>query len=331
MKSIGRQAVSLLLTLLIISFLSFTAFSVIPGNAAISSLGTDATQEEIEALKEKMGLNGPLLSRYGRWLSGAVRGDFGESLSYPGTSVASLLQSRLSSTLLLAVLALIMIVLFSFPLSLLQVHFRGKALDHIIGGVSQVLMAVPSFFMGIFLTFLFGLVFHLFSPGNYVHPEENFWKSAAYLFYPALTVALPKTAMMVRFLTGSILAQSTQDYVRTARSTGESRRTAISRHVLRGALIPVITFLGLMTAEIMAGSIVAEQVFSVPGIGRLLITSVSDRDFPVVQAIVLYITTIVVTINFIVDLLYRLIDPRIRTQMSKARRGRFTAEKEAQS
>lgn len=313
MKRVFQAILSLLITLLVISLLTFIALSLIPGNAAVAKLGTDATPEQIEALKEKMGLSGPVIVRYGRWLKNVLRGDFGMSLQYEGTSVAALLSSRLSSTLLLSLMSLLMIVVFSFPVSMLQVRHQGSGLDRFLDGLSQVMMGVPSFLMGVFLTWIFGICLHVFSPGRYVHPEENLGQCLYYLLFPALTVALPKTGMMVRFLTRSILSQQSQDYVRTARSVGAGPSRVLKHHILPNAMLPALTFFGLMVAEILAGSVIAEQVFSVPGVGRLLITSISSRDYPVVQAIVLYMTSVVVVVNFLVDLLYQVIDPRVRT------------------
>jgi len=174
-------------------------------------------------------------------------------------------------------------------------------------------MAVPSFFLGMILTYVFGLILHMFQPGKFIEPSENFGKSAQYLLFPALAVALPKIAMVVKFLRSSILTEMNREYVRTAYSRGNTETAVLYGHVLKNAMIPVVTFFAMVIAEILAGSIVAEQVFSVPGIGRLLISSISNRDYPVVQAIVLYITSVVVLINFAVDMIYQVLDPRVRT------------------
>ena len=174
-------------------------------------------------------------------------------------------------------------------------------------------MAVPSFFLGMILTYVFGLILHMFQPGKFIEPSENFGKSAQYLLFPALAVALPKIAMVVKFLRSSILTEMNREYVRTAYSRGNTETAVLYGHVLKNAMIPVVTCFAMVIAEILAGSIVAEQVFSVPGIGRLLISSISNRDYPVVQAIVLYITSVVVLINFAVDMIYQVLDPRVRT------------------
>lgn len=309
---IVKKVIALIITLLLISLLTFMAFSVIPGDAASARLGTEATPEQVQALREEMGLDDPLPQRYGSWLIHALQGDFGESYQYDGITVAELLSDRLPVTVLLAALSLCLILLISIPLGIISARCRGGWLDTLINQLTQVTMAVPAFFLGMLLTYIFGLVLHWFQPGAFVSPKESFWQCTAYLIFPAIAVALPKIAMVVKFLRNSILGEIRQDYVRTARSKGNSESRVLHRHVLRNALIPVITFLALVIADILAGSIVVEQVFSVPGIGRLLISAISSRDYPVVQAVVTYITVIVVTVNFLVDVLYQMVDPRVK-------------------
>lgn len=313
MKFLLKKLMTLIITLLIISFLTFAAFSVLPGDASLTRLGKDATVEQVEALREKMGLNDPLPLRYTRWLADAVQGDFGDSYRYEATSVSSLLADRLPVTVLLAVIALVIILVFSIPLGIASARFSGKWMDILTNQLTQIIMAIPPFFLGMILTYVFGLVLHLFQPGKFINPSEDLWESAKYLFFPALAVALPKIAMVVKFLRNSVLSELNEDYVRTAYSKGNSENRVLYVHVLKNAMIPVITFIAMVIAEILAGSIIVEQVFSVPGIGRLLISSISNRDYPVVQAIILYVTTVVVVINFAVDLLYRFLDPRVKT------------------
>ncbi|MCD7738906.1 MAG: ABC transporter permease [Lachnospiraceae bacterium] len=301
------------MTLLLITLLTFAAFTVIPGDAALSRLDMDATEEQVEALREEMGLNDPLPVRYFQWLSSALRGDFGESYQYSGVTVAELLATRLPVTLLLAVMSFLLILIISLPLGILSAMYVGKWLDTLINQLSQIVMAVPAFFLGMLMTYLFGLVLKWFQPGAFIDPFEDFAGCVRYMIFPAIAVALPKIGMVVKFLRNSILSELNQDYVRTARSRGARSFRILYGHVLKNALIPVITFLAMVIAEILAGSIVVEQVFGLPGMGRLLVTSISSRDYPVVQAIVTYITSVVVIINFIVDILYQFVDPRVRT------------------
>ncbi len=308
-----KKLITLIMTLLLITLLTFTAFTVIPGDAALSKLGTDATEEQVEALREELGLNDPLPVRYINWLASALRGDFGDSYQYSNVTVAELLAARLPVTLLLAVMSLILILVISFPLGILSAMYAGKWPDTLINQISQVTMAVPAFFLGMMMTWIFGLILKWFQPGAFTDPSVDFLACVKYMIFPAIAVALPKIAMVVKFLRNSILNELNQDYVRTALSKGARSLRVLYVHVLKNALIPVITFLAMVIAEILAGSIVVEQVFGLPGMGRLLITSISARDYPVVQAIVTYITTVVVVINFIVDILYQLVDPRVRT------------------
>lgn len=312
MKYMIKKFMTLIITLLTISFLSFAAFSVIPGDAALTKLGKDATEEQLMMMREEMGLNDSLPIRYVNWLAGALHGDFGESYQYDNTQVSDLLRVRLPVTILLACMALVIILILGIPLGILCTKYRGKWLDTLIHQLCQLTMAVPSFFLGILITYFFGLILKFFQPGNFISPSENFVGAVKYLFYPALAVALPKIAMVVKFLRNAILSELKKDYVRTARSKGNTENVLLYGHVLKNAMIPVITFMAMVIAEILAGSIVVEQVFSVPGVGRLLITAISSRDYPVVQAVVLYVTAVVVILNFLVDVLYQLLDPRVK-------------------
>lgn len=313
MKFFIKKLITLIITLLLISFLTFTAFSVIPGDAALSRLGKDASEQQVEALREEMGLNDSLPVRYVRWIGGAVTGDFGVSYRYEGISVSSLLSDRLPVTVLLSVIALVIILVCSVPLGIASARHAGEWGDIVTNQLTQIIMAIPPFFLGMILTYVFGLILHLFQPGKFIQPSENLGEAVKYLFFPALAIALPKIAMVVKFLRNSVISEMNKDYVRTAFSKGNTRTGVLYSHILKNALIPVITFFALVIAEILAGSIIVEQVFSVPGIGRLLISSISNRDYPVVQAIVLYITAVVVIINFIVDVLYQFLDPRVKT------------------
>lgn len=311
MKYIVKKIITLLLTLLVISMLTFIAFQLIPGDSAVAALGTNATKERVEAMRQELGLNQPLLTRYGHFLAGAIQGDFGVSIRYK-MPVTSLIRDRFFVTFFLAILSIFFIFLLSFPFGILSVRKEDGILDRCIRTVCQVTMAIPPFFLGMLVTLLFGLVFSAFTPGEFVSMKEDFFGFLYYLIFPALAIALPRGAMLVKFIRSSLLTQLKLDYVRTARSKGMDENRILYRHVLKNALIPVITFFAMMVAEVFAGSIFIEQVFSLPGIGRLLIVGISNRDFPVVSAIILYMASVIVIINFLVDLLYRAIDPRVR-------------------
>ena len=312
MKYLMKKLTTLIITLLLISFLSFAAFSVIPGDAALSKLGEEATEEQLMMMRKQLGLDDPLMVRYGRWLQDALHGDFGDSYQYENSSVSELLATRLPVTVLLACIALVIIVICALPLGILCARFSGGWLDTLINQITQIIMAVPSFFLGILLTYIFGLILKFFQPGSFISPLDDLSGSIKYLLYPAVAVALPKIAMVVKFLRNSVMSELNKDYVRTARSKGNTENMLLYGHVLKNAMIPVVTYFAMVITDILAGSIVVEQVFSVQGMGRLLISSISTRDYPVVQAIVLYVTAVVVIINFIVDVLYQFIDPRVK-------------------
>ena len=318
MKYMLKKITTLIITLLLVSVVTFVAFSVIPGDPALAKLGTYATPERVEALREEMGLNKSLPERYVDWLSGAVRGDFGESYQYAGTPVSELINQRLQVTAILAVMAFIIILVISIPMGIVSARKEGTWIDVFINLFTQVTMAIPAFFLGMILTYFFGLTFKFFQPGKFVMLtwplEENLGSCIRYLIFPAIAIAIPKIAMVVKFLRNSVLSEVKKDYVRTAYSKGNRTKKVLYIHVFQNALIPVITFIAMVAAEILAGSIVVEQVFSVTGMGRLLVTAISNRDYPIVQAVVLYITVIVIIINFIVDILYQFVDPRVRTE-----------------
>ena len=308
-KTLLKRLGLLLGPLLLVSVLAFAAFSVVPGDPAASVLGSEATQEQIDAFRARNGLDLPVWQRYGRWLAAFAAGDFGRSYKYDMT-VAQLIGPKVGATLTLAALAFALIVAISLPLGLIAARRPGGAVDRAVTVLAQVTMSVPNFVMGIALMFLFALVLRWFRP-EYVPPEEGLAAHLRFMLYPALAIALPKSAMTVKLLRGSILGELGQDYIRTAYSKGNSRGSALRRHVLRNAMIPVVTFLAMAIGDIMAGSIVVEQVFGVPGLGRILISSIGNRDYPVVQAIVVLLAAAVVGCNFLADLLYRVMDPRI--------------------
>ena len=316
MRYFLKKIFTLIMTLFIVSVAAFLAFQIIPGDVVGSILGTEATPEREAQLREELGLNDPPVERYVNWMTDVLKGDLGESYRYSKSMnemmpVAELIGDKLPVTLWLAALSLIIIVVVSIPLGVFWAKSRNRFVDATLNVLSQTTMAVPAFFLGILVTYLFGMVLKWFVPGGYVSYEENFGEFLRYLIFPAVSIAIPKIAMTARFLRNSMLTEMNSDYVRTARSKGCTDRQIMYGHVLRNALMPVVTFLGMIIAEIVAGSIVVEQVFGLPGVGRLLISSISTRDLPVVQILVMYITAVVIIVYFLVDLLYRVIDPRI--------------------
>lgn len=311
MRLIIKKLLTLIVTLIIISLAAFFAFQIIPGDPATAMLKTTATPERVAALREEMGLNDPVLVRYVRWVVSYVQGDMGISYNYQ-LPVEELIGDKIIVTSSLALLSLVVIVIVSLPLGFLMARYADKLGGKVMKVSNQVVMAIPSFFLGVLIVLVFGLILRWFTPGEYVSHQESILGFLKYLLAPAIAIAIPKIAMLIKFLRDSVIQEKQSDYIRTAYSKGNTESRVLYVHVLKNACISVITLLGMMIADIMAGSIVVEQVFNLPGLGRLLVASIGNRDFPVVQAIIIYIAAIVVIVNFLVDLLYRWIDPRIR-------------------
>ncbi len=313
MKYTIKKLLSTFLTLIVVSLCVFLAFNVLPGDPAIRMLGLEASDELIEQTREAMGLNDPLLVRYFRWFTAFLQGDFGTSYSYK-IPVAGMLLNKIPITFSLGIIAFILTVLISIPLGILTAKHENGVLDRTITVFNQIIMAIPPFFSGILITFIFGMVLRVFTPGGFISYKEDFIGFIKYLIFPSFAIAFPKIAMTVKMLRGNLIDEAGKDYARTAYSRGNNTNGVLYRHVLKNAMIPVITFLGMALADMVAGSIVVEQVFSIPGISRILLTSISNRDYPVVEAIIMGIAMIVIVLNLLVDIIYRIIDPRIRIE-----------------
>lgn len=313
MKYFIKKVLTLIITLFIVSLLAFLAFSVISGDPVTKMLGTEATPEAIAALRETLGLNGNVFARYFRWLGNFLKGDFGISYSY-NMPVGEMISGKLVISAVLMLISFAITLIVSIPAGIAAGTVKTPWLDKTVSIVNQAVMSVPAFFTGIIACYLFGLVLKVFTPGDFVSYTVSIKNFLLYLIFPALSIALPRIAMTVKMLRSSIQTELAQDYVRTAVSRGCRKNDILFRHVLRNAMIPVTTFLAVSLAEIMTGSIIIEQVFSVPGIGRLLLSSINNRDFPVVQAIVVIMAAWIVTVNFAADMINRLADPRIGLQ-----------------
>ena len=313
MRYAGKKILTMCVTLFAVTLFVFLAFHMISGDPVTSMLGTQATPERAEALREELGLNDPVLVQYGRWAAGFLKGDMGTSYSYR-MPVSEMILDKLPVTITMTLMAFVWMILISIPVGLYAAKHEGGMTDRIITVVNQIIMAVPPFFAGILITFVFGMIFRLFKPGGYVSYQVNIGKFVGYLFFPSLAIALPKAAMAVKLLRSSVISEMKLDYVRTAYSRGNSKRSVLYRHVLKNAMIPVITFLGMALSDMIAGSIIIEQVFGIPGLGRILLTSISNRDYPVVMAVIVCIATLVLVVNMIVDVIYGLVDPRISVE-----------------
>lgn len=306
-----RRIVLLAVTLVLVSLITFFVFQIMPGNPARIMLGTEASESEVLHLEKQLGLDDPLLIQYKDWVKGILTADFGQSIKY-SQPVSDLIISRLPVTLSLALMSIIMVVVVAIPLGVFMAQRQNKLSDLVFSSVTQLGMAIPPFWFGMLLIMYLGMVFSFFSVSGYVPWSESVQGALGSLLLPAITIALPQIAVKFRYVRNSILEQIGQDYVRTAESRGLGDRLIMFKHVLKNAMIPVLTIFGIILAEVVAGTVIVEQVFGLPGLGSLLVSSINYRDFPLVQGIVIYITLAVVIVNFIIDLLYTLIDPRIR-------------------
>jgi len=311
MKYAARRMLMLLVTMVVVSFLAFAAFALIPASPAEMMLGTEATPEKVAALEAELGLDRPLLVRYGEWLLGFFTGNLGESYSYH-QPVWELLAPKVGVTLLLSAISFALIVAVSIPLGLWSARRSGGALDGVRTSINQLCMAVPPFFTGILLSWLFSTVLHWFIHGQFPALNQDFFGAVKYLFFASVALAIPRIAMTVRMLSSTIRSEMERDYVRTAISRGNDRTAVLCRHVLKNALVPVVTFLAQTMAEIVAGGIVVEQVFGIPGLGRLLVVSIGNRDYPTVQAIIVILAFWVVLAGTAADIINQRIDPRLR-------------------
>lgn len=311
MKYILKKTGILIITMILISLLAFLAFQIIPGDPTTKILGTDYTPDRAEALREQLGLNDNLIVRYGKWLAGLVTGDLGMSYSY-FMPVSDVMKGKLTVTFTLSLISWIIVTLISIPLGIAMARYQSGALDRFNVVFNQVLMAIPSFFLGILFVYIFGQLLNWFMPGRFVGFDSGFFAAVASLILPALAISIPKAAKVARLLRSSILNEMKNDYVRTAYSRGNSRWDVIKSHVLRNAILPVITYIAMTMSDIVAGSIIVEQVFALPGLGRLLITSIGNRDYPVAQFIIVIIAFVVVFMNYLADIITQYVDPRVR-------------------
>ena len=311
MKFVIKKLISVVLTLLLVSIMIFLVFQVLPGNPAEIILGVEADEQQIAQLEKELGVDKPMHIRYATWLKNLVRGDMGRSLKY-GVDVKDLFVNRFPVTLFLTVYSLVLTILIGIPLGIWIASKDGKWYSSFIAALTQLGISVPSFWLGFILILIFSVKLNIFPTFGHNAMGGNFLDKLYKFFLPALSIAIPNIATVVRYLRTAILDQVRRDYVRTARVKGRSFNEILYFHVLRNALIPVITILGIILTSSVGGSIVIENVFALPGLGSLIVQSVSSRDFPLIQSIVVVVAAMIIFINFVIDILYRVIDPRIR-------------------
>ena len=309
-----HRTVSLLTTLILASFAIFAVMEVLPGNAAQVMLGATATPESVEALTRQLGLDQPPLQRYLHWMAALATGDLGTSYAY-GSPIAELIAERLVVTLPLAVIAMALTTVIALALGLYAASHHNRAGDIGVMAVSQLGIAIPSFWFAILLILLFSVKLQWFSAGGFPgwsEEEGGVWPALKALLLPAVALAVVQAAILARVTRSAVLEVLREDFVRTARAKGLSRRAVLWRHVLRNAMIPVVTIMGLQFGNLLTGTIVVENVFYLPGLGRLVFQAIANRDVIVVRDVIMLLAAAVVLINFAVDVLYAWIDPRLR-------------------
>jgi len=306
-----RRVATLVATLVCVSILVFVVIRVLPGDPALIIMGTEGSPEAVARLREALGLNRPLAVQYADWLRRALTGDLGVSIQYD-VPVGRLILSRLPLTLPLMLMAAALMVLTALPLGLYAATRHRRMGDYAAMVLSQLGIAVPSFWAGLLLILLFSVRLGWVQSGGFEGWSGGVWPGVRSLLLPAVALGLFQAAVLVRATRSSVLDVLREDYVRTARAKGVSEATVLGKHTLRNALIPIVTVAGIQLGQLMAGSIVLESVFALPGLGRLALGAITARDLPVVQGVALFVASCIVLINFAVDLLYGVLDPRIR-------------------
>ena len=308
---LSRRLAGLAITLLVVSLVIFAVMDLLPGDPASIMLGTSASPETLAALRHELGLDQPLLIRYGQWLAGVFSGNLGQSYTY-GVPVAGLIVERLAVTLPLAMIAIVLSVVIALPLGALAAARRGGIVDAIATVFSQISIAVPAFWVALLLIILFSSTLGLMPAGGFPGWDAGLLPALQALLMPAVALALPQAGVLTRVARSAVLDTMHEDFARTAVAKGLSRRTVLWRHIVPNALVPILTILGLQFTFLVAGAVLVENVFNLPGLGRLAFQALSQRDIIVMQDVVLFFAGLVIVMNFIVDLSYLAIDPRMR-------------------
>lgn len=306
-----KRMVTLLATLVVASMVVFWVLEVLPGDAAQVMMGPDASPEAVQALAAQLGLDLPPLARYGLWVAGMLSGDLGNSYAY-SSPVLSLILERLAVTVPLAVMAMLLTTALALTVGIYAASRHNRLGDVGLMGLTQVGIAVPNFWFAILLILLFSVHLNWFSAGGFPGWDEGVAQALKSLVLPAISLAVVQAAILARITRSAVLDVLREDFVRTARAKGLSQRATLWGHVLRNAMIPVITVMGLQFANLLAGTIVVENVFYLPGLGRLVFQSIANRDLIVVRNCVMLLAAMVIVVNFVVDVLYAVIDPRVK-------------------
>jgi peptide/nickel transport system permease protein len=308
---IARRFIALFLTLVVASAVIFAVLEILPGDPAEVILGTQARPDTLAALREKLGLNEPAPVRYAEWVEGMAHGDLGTSYTY-SVPVSELVGQRIWVSIPLAILALLLSTLIAIPVGVIAATNRNKPLDFGIMGLSQFGIALPNFWFGLLLVYVFAIGLRWLPSGGFPGWSAGLWPAFRALILPAIALALPQAAILARVTRSSLLDVLGEDYIRTARAKGLTQRATVWRHGVRNALIPVLTILGLQFSFLIAGTVIIENVFYLPGLGRLVFQAIAQRDLMVVKSVVLLIVAAVVIVTFLVDIAYAFADPRLK-------------------
>jgi peptide/nickel transport system permease protein len=314
LRYVVKRLLSLGLSLLVASVVIFVAIEVVPGDPAAYMLGMNAQADTLAALREQLGLNGTPVQRYFGWMVGMMQGDFGTSYTYR-TPVAEMIGERMWISLPLALYALTLSTLIAFPAGIWAASKRGSMVDVGVMGVTQLGVAIPNFWFAMLMVLVFAINLRWFNAGGFAGWEAGFFPAMKSLTLPAVALALPQASILARVMRSSLLDTLNEDFIRTARAKGLSKRQALWHHALRNALIPVLTIIGMQFSFLLAGAIIIENVFFLPGLGRLVFQSIAARDLIVVESVVFLLVFAVVLVNFAVDIAYGLVDPRLRARV----------------
>lgn len=309
---LARRVIGLILTLIAVSLLLFAVMALLPGDPAAITLGTSATPETLAALRHEMGLDQSLIVRYIQWLAGALTGDLGRSYTY-GVPVAGLIAERLVVTVPLAIFAIVLSIAIAIPLGVAAAAGRGSVIDAAASLFSQTSIAVPGFWVALLLILLFSTALGWMPAGGFPGWSNGVLPALRALLLPAVALALPQAGVLTRVTRTAVLETLNEDFIRTARAKGLSRGAVLWMHVVPNALVPILTILGLQFTFLVAGAVLIENVFNLPGLGRLAYQALSQRDIIVMQDVVLFFAGLVILVNFLVDISYLIIDPRLRT------------------
>ncbi len=311
LKIFLRRLGELVPTVLGVTIVLFVMFSYLPGSPALSALGEAATDEDIARLEQQLGLDQPMWARYGSWLGGVLQGDFGRSVR-TGAPVLSIIAERAPVTLQLTVMAVLLAVMLGIPLGTIAAYRRGSWVDSSATGFGLMFLAVPNFVLGLLLIILMSLRLGILPPSGFVPFSVDPLQNIKLMIMPVLCVGLSVTAIVMRQTRATMLESLSQDYVRTARAKGAGELRAVVRHALPNAVSPVVTVLGLQVGALLGGAVVTEAVFSLPGIGKMMVDGILNRDMPVVQGATIVVVGFVILTNLIVDIIYTIIDPRAK-------------------